>query len=344
MSAPASDLEQADVCVLVVTYNSAGHLPQFLQSLHRATTGLRVRVVAVDNGSQDGSVEAARNNGADVVIKSDRNLGYAGGINLGRPWSTGCELLLVANPDVVFSSACISILASIARAEGAVSVPAVLGDNGEIRRSLRREPTVLRQLGEALLGDRWPSRPAFLSVVIRDASVYEAGCSTDWATGAALMIPRECDDAVGPWNEDYFLYSEEVDFARRARIAGFPVVYAPEASAIHSEGGSGGSPKLTALDAVNRIRYFASWHTRKGTMLYASCVALEHLVRFRRPSNRAALRPVLRAMNAVRVGAPLPTSTSILGLQPGIRHADRDRDVMVRVGPLGAPPTHEQRN
>ena len=124
--------------------------------------------------------------------------------------------------------------------------------------------------------------------------------SVDWAGGAAAMVSAACDAAVGPWDERFFLYSEEVDYAARARRAGFRIEYVPTARIRHHEGGSGSSAALTALLAVNRIRYVTK-RGRGGTALFRAAVALHELLRAYDPAHRFALRTVLRSVELVSV-------------------------------------------
>lgn len=294
-------LPPADVCLIVVAFNSRAHLPGFLASLPAAADGLRLRVIVVDNSSDDETAALARDAGA-IVLDPHANLGYAGGINVGRRACGGCSAVLIANPDLRFGHRAIRELFEMAVARRAIAVPTLLGEDGSLRLSIRREPTVGRQLGEAALGDQWRHRPASLAVMVRDTAQYQQAAPIDWATGAAMMINRECDLAVGDWDESFFLYSEEVDYARRARAAGYPVMFVPSAAATHAEGGSGRSDSLIALDAVNRVRYAAKWHNRPLAVMHGLAVLLELLLRIRRSGQRRAIPPVLRACLFVGIG------------------------------------------
>ena len=75
-----------------------------------------------------------------------------------------------------------------------------------------------------------------------------------------MLISSACMRKVGPWDESYFLYSEETDFCARARAAGFTLLFEPEAEAVHLGGDSGVSPPLHALLTVNRGRFYRRSH------------------------------------------------------------------------------------
>ena len=171
----------------------------------------------------------------------------------------------------------------------------LLGYDGSLYPSLRREPSVSRALGEALFGARWPQRPGWLSETIRDPDAYQAPRDVAWAGGAAILVSAACSEAVGDWDDDrFFLYSEETDFAARARRCGYRVLYVPTAQVRHEDGGSGRSPALGALLAVNRIRYYEKYHRRPATSFFRAAVALHYLLRSADPYQRVALKVVIR--------------------------------------------------
>lgn len=168
----------------------------------------------------------------------------------------------------------------------------IIGEGGHRYPSLRREPSLTRALGDAFLGKRIVRRPGWLSEMVWEESAYRYRHPVDWATGAALLISAACDVAVGSWDERFFLYSEETDYAARARAAGYRVDYVPAARVHHRGGGSGRSDKLTALMAVNRVRYMEKRRSRASGFRLA--VILHELLRATKPGHRAALQAVLR--------------------------------------------------
>jgi N-acetylglucosaminyl-diphospho-decaprenol L-rhamnosyltransferase len=118
-------------------------------------------------------------------------------------------------------------------------------------------------LGEALLGSNVAGSHERLGELVTDPRRYDIERVVDWAEGSTLLVSAECWTHCGPWDESFFLYSEETDFALRAADAGFATRYVPSAHAIHLEGGSGTTPGLWSLLVLNRVRLF---HRRKGTL------------------------------------------------------------------------------
>ena len=288
--------ENADCGIIVICYNSARHIEKLLDSLPAAASGLRTRCVVVDNNSQDETMSIVRSRDDAVAIEAGRNLGYAGAINLARTLVGSCSSLLILNPDLVLEAGAVDQLYQALDQPGVgVAVPMLLSNDGSLYPSTRREPSLTRALGDALFGARWPGRPGWLGETVRGGLAYQYPRDVAWAGGAALLISAACNDAVGDWDDGrFFLYSEETDFAARARRCGYRVRYVPTARVRHEDGGSGRSPALGALMAVNRVRYYEKYHRRPATSFFRASVVLHYLLRSVDPDQRAALRALIR--------------------------------------------------
>jgi GT2 family glycosyltransferase len=221
-------------------------------------------------------------------------------MNAGMAAAGDCDTYLLLNPDIRLGPTTIQSMLEELRESGAgIVVPRLVDEFGALRLSLRREPTVLRAWGEALLGGRRAGRFPPLGEVETRAEAYDRRTEADWATGAAMLISRECLARVGAWDETYFLYSEETDFALRARDAGFALRYTPEAVAVHHEGESHESPALFSLLSRNRVKLFRSRHGAARTALFWSGVFLGELIRAARPTRRAAAWALLGNVRGV---------------------------------------------
>lgn len=284
----------AEICALAVTYRSGSHVDSFIDSLRSQARQNRIRLVVVDNHSDDDTMERLRKHDDVISIDSGANLGYAGALNLARQEARPCESIVVLNPDLVLGEDALALLLSRLRERGGgVVFPKILDDCGALQHSLRREPTWLRALGDALFGSAWPTRPGWLSELVLNPAEYEQPNKIDWATGATMLMDIETDAAVGAWDERFFLYSEEVDYCRRVRNAGRSVRYEPDAIAWHHGGGSSSNPALVALLAVNRVRYFEKWHGRLAALSYRIPVALGELRRSSAPAHRLSVAYLL---------------------------------------------------
>lgn len=303
--------DKADVAVLIVTYQSERGIASLIDSLRAEARDQRLRVVVADNASTDDTVRILATYSDVLVCETGGNLGYAAGVNVAARHAGDVDTLLVLNADLEVAPGCIKRLRQRQKMVGAgVVVPRIRDSDGRTYLSLRREPSLIRGLGDAFFGGRWPTRPALLSEIQRSPGAYAEAHTIEWATGAALLIERNLARRVGDWDESFFLYSEETDFLRRIREVGATVWYEPEAVVRHSQGGSGSSVALEALMAVNRIRYAAKHGGPPGAALTRAVVALHELARSMEQSHRSVLRTVLSKQRWVA----LPTaSRSVTG-------------------------------
>ncbi len=283
----------AHMSVIVVTYNSAGDVERLVSSLRDEAHDLALRVIVVDNSSTDDTVAELSKHVDIELIRAGGNLGYSAGINLGAARVRPSEHVLVLNPDLQVRRGCLTaLLDRLVRSDAGVVVPLIQDGEGRLFHSLRREPSILRAIGDAAFGSRWSSRSAMLSDIDWAVDHYTFAHPVDWASGAALLIRSGLLESVGPWNENYFLYMEETDFMRRVREMGSEIWFDPAAQVQHEQGGSGSSPELDALMAVNRLRYIEEHRTQGYAVAYRGVIALHHLARVNQPSSRAALRAV----------------------------------------------------
>jgi GT2 family glycosyltransferase len=299
-----------DVVVIVVTWNSADVLSAFLRSLPAALEGVRDwGLVVVANDSADDTLGVVRRTAPWAsIVQTGRNAGYAAAINAGVASAAPSPAVLICNPDLRLSPGSVSRLVEALAVPGTgIAVPRLEDESGGLQPSLRREPTVRRALGEALLGGARAGRFAPLGEMVTDPRCYAEATTADWASGAAMLVSRHCLESVGPWDESFFLYSEETDFALRARDAGFALRYVPGAVAVHIGGESGVSPRLWGILTRNRVELFRKRHGRVHTAAFRGAVALNEGVRAARSAtHRAGLRALLPRGRTTLTGSPPP--------------------------------------
>lgn len=290
-----------DLTVLVVTYNSRGVLPAFVAALDRGLEGVSSHeLVIVDNASTDGTpAQAAALAPHATVVRQPRNRGYAAGVNAGVAAAAASRAVLVLNPDVELGAGCARrLLDALDEPATGAAVPRLVDPAGRLQHSLRRDPSVLRALGAALAGGARAGRTRAFGEVVTDPAAYAHPCTVDWATGAAMMLARDCLRAVGPWDESFFLYSEEVDYAQRIRDRGQVIRYVPTATAVHRGGDAPSTPHLWSLMAVNRVRLFARRHGPLASAAFWGAVTLGEAVRAvaGQARSRAAVSSLLRGL------------------------------------------------
>ncbi|ASN51490.1 exopolysaccharide biosynthesis protein [Sinomonas sp. R1AF57] len=285
--------EPADVAALIVAYSSADALGPLIDSLRGAARSVRLRVVVADNSPDPSTLEALAAHPDVVAFGTGGNLGYAGGINAAMAAAGQAEGYLVLNPDtMVLPGAVDAMLARLRAGAGAV-VPLMLTDDGERYPSLRREPTAARAWGDALFGARFPGRPQWCAETDFHDESYAHAHTVDWATGAAILVSADAAAAAGPWDERYFMYSEETDYCRTLRQLGYEVWFEPAARVRHAGAGSGSSGELAALMAVNKVRYLRKHATPARAALGAGGVVVREVLRAGDAGHRRTLATLL---------------------------------------------------
>ncbi|MEY2422444.1 MAG: N-acetylglucosaminyl-diphospho-decaprenol L-rhamnosyltransferase [Acidimicrobiaceae bacterium] len=282
------------VTIVVVTYNSAALLPAFFASLPDAAADLAYELVVADNASTDASVDLARAAGA-TVVELERNVGYSAGINAAVGVAQPSDAIYVLNPDIRLAADSIRPLVdALELPNTAISVPRMLNPDGTVAWSLRREPSPLRVAGEAILGGNRSGRFAALGEQVVGVQRYTDATTADWATGAAMCISRSAWDVLGPWDESFFLYAEETEYALRAKDAGLVLRYVPDASVTHIGGEMATDPALWSLCVVNKLRLYRRRHGRARSFAFHAALVLNEALRApSRPASRAGLAALL---------------------------------------------------
>ncbi|MEO3869596.1 glycosyltransferase [Nonomuraea sp. B12E4] len=289
------------VAVVVVTYNSADVLEGCLGSLPAAARGVDlVAVVVADNASADDSLaiaeRAAQPPQASTpppqastpppraaaplpvrTVRVGRNAGYAAAINAAvRTLDLDTlDAVYVVNPDCRLAPGSIAPLAAALRAPGrGIAVPHLVNPDGSPQPSLRRMPTVGRAVAEALIGGNLAGRLWRLGELVTDPRAYERPGAYAWATGAAMLLAVPAMREIGPWDESFFLYSEETEYCLRAADLRWTTWYEPRSVVEHIGGAAGTDPALAALLIVNKAELFRRRRGRPAGAAYHAALLL----------------------------------------------------------------------
>ncbi|GLW08786.1 glycosyl transferase family 2 [Microtetraspora sp. NBRC 13810] len=300
------------IAVVVVTYNSADVLGDCLRSLPGGARGATLSAVVVaDNASGDDSVPVAERAGA-TVVQVGHNAGYAAAVNAGIAALDldGLDAVLVCNPDCRVRPGALALLGEALRRPGrGIAVPRLVNEDGSLQASLRRMPTVRRALVEAVIGGNLAGRIGTLGEMVTDPRAYERPGEAAWATGAAMLVAVPALRELGPWDESFFLYSEETEYALRARDRGWTLWYEPGAVFEHLGGDSGTNPALASLLIVNKVRLFRRRRGSPAGAAYYLAVVLGEGLRAlagRRTSRASVVALVRPSRRAGIVAGPAP--------------------------------------
>lgn len=255
----------ARVRVVTIAYHPGDELADFARSLADATTA-DVELVIVDNGTDPEVADRVAAEAGGRVVRTGANLGYGAGANAGAAGATA-PWLVVANPDVVWRPGSLdALLAAGERHPSAGALgPALLNEDGTVYPSARELPSLTQGVGHALLGKVWPGNPWTRAYQRRQETAGTERVA-GWLSGACLLLRREAFEAVGGFDEDYFMFFEDVDLGERLGRAGRPSVYVPSAQVVHVGGVSWKARPAAMISAHHRSaerylhRRYARWY------------------------------------------------------------------------------------
>ncbi len=194
-------------------------------------------LIVVDNASTDGSADALALAQPDVqIVRSEKNLGYGAGANLGLA-EIASEMVLVSNPDVALHPGALGVLAGALAADPmlAITGPRIEEPDGSRYPSARRFPSIADAAGHVVLGTFLPGN-RFTRRYRMDELDTTSAIEVDWVSGACFMARRRVLSELGGFDESFFMYVEDVDLCWRAHRAGWGVAYIPEAVVTHLRG------------------------------------------------------------------------------------------------------------
>ena len=260
-----------DLSIVIVSWNVRDLLQQCLRSI---LTSLQLadpptcEIIVVDNVSTDGTVNMVRTEFADVhLIVNKENLGYPGANNQGLAIAQG-RYKMILNPDTEIIGDALATMVAYADVTpdvGVVGPQLLWPDDSErhsrVQSSRRRFPTLMTALFESTWLQPYAPRRVLERYYVKDQP-DDITLDVDWVKGAAVMARQEAIEQVGLMDDGYFMYSEELDWCRRFKDAGWRVVYLPTAKIVHHEGKSSEQvlPARHIYFQSSKVRYFRKYH------------------------------------------------------------------------------------
>ena len=271
------------VSVIIVSWNTRGHLRDCLDSVLRTGASCVQEVIVVDNASTDGSAELVAEEFPEVtLIRSGENLGFARANNLALKRANGSILALV-NSDVVVHAGCFERLAGFLDQHDDVGLvgPQVIGRDGLVQQTCRRLPTVWNTVCRSLALDRVLSSYALFSGHEMRHFAHDRGVTAEVLSGCFWMARRKAVEGVGELDERFFFYMEDVDWCKRYGDAGWRIAFVPEATAIHYGGASTSMAALRYSIEYHRanVKYWRKYHGHVGVGTYYVLASLHHGMR-----------------------------------------------------------------
>lgn len=253
-----------DLSIVILNWNVRDLLDRCLASIK--SNRFLTETIVVDNASSDKSVEMVRSKyPSAIVIANSINRGFTGGNNLGIAAATG-RYVMVLNPDTEIVGDAIDRMINYLDEQpevGAVG-PQLLNPDRSIQSSRRRFPT----LATGFFESTWLQGVAPHTVLNRfymDDVSPDAVQEVDWLTGACTVFRKSALDQVGVYDDkNFFMYSEETDLCRRVKMAGWKIMYLPQAQVVHYIGRS--SDQVVAARHLyfqtSKVHYFRKHHGR----------------------------------------------------------------------------------
>ncbi|GAA4175492.1 glycosyltransferase family 2 protein [Gryllotalpicola koreensis] len=234
------------LAVITVNYRSQDALTELIESLAAADT-LPLQTLVVNNEA-GASLSLPALEGL-AIVDAGGNLGYGGGINAGaRRLAESVEWILVTNPDVRIEPDALSRLLEVARSHtkaGSVG-PRILETTGEVYPSARELPSLRTGIGHALLANVWLSNPWTRRYRGETRETTGTWRETGWLSGSCVLVRRAAFEAIGGFDDSYFMYFEDVDLGARLTRAGWRNLYVPGATVTHT----GAHSTSTAADSM----------------------------------------------------------------------------------------------
>lgn len=241
---------QKEVYIIVLNWNGKDDTIECVKSLQKINYS-NYKIVVVDNGSEDDSVSEIKKQFSKVkIIENKKNLGFAGGNNIGMKYAvdSGADYVLLINNDTTVEENFLSELVEIGESDEKIGI---LGS----KICFYSEPNRIWFAGGKV---NWlKNKGTHIGLDQIDNGQYDKIKETDYLTGCCLLIKRKVIEKIGVLAEDYFLYYEDTDFSLRTKNAGYRSIYVPKSKIYHK------ISRSTKPGSSSYIYY----HTRNGLVM-----------------------------------------------------------------------------
>lgn len=268
-----------NLSIIIVNWNTKNLLEKCLESVYKETKDLDFEVFVVDNGSKDGSSEMVEKKFPQVnLIKNRFNVGFAKANNQAIRKSRG-EYILLLNPDTIILGNTLKKMVDFLENHPQVGIlgPKIINPDGSLQPSSRTFPTLMSQILILLkLHNFFPWLPPIKKYYMLNWDHSETR-EVDQVMGSCFMIRKKLIDKIGLLDENYWIWFEEVDFCKRAKIAGWEIWFLSDVSIIHHKARAFEqvSPikKQIQLDR-SMLRYFKKFHSKPAYFILLSLCPL----------------------------------------------------------------------
>lgn len=271
------------VSIVVVTWNQKDIVAQCLESIRRYADHSTTEVIVVDNASTDGTPEMIRDQFPLVkLITNITNLGFAKANNIGIHESKGQYVCLV-NSDVVVPEGCVERAIDYMERNPSIGMlgPKMRLPDGTIGQSCMGFPSIWNWLCRALALDNLVVGRRLFGGFLRTDFRYDRIQDVDVLTGWFWIATRKALRQVGPLDERYFMYGEDIDWCKRFHEAGWRLVFYPDVEAIHHAAASSKLAPVRFYIEEHRanMQYLCKFHSRVARVGFWLVTALQEILR-----------------------------------------------------------------
>jgi len=266
-----------DLSVSIVNTNNRALLERCLDTIATSICDIPHEIIVVDNASTDGSLDLLRSKYASVItIANETRDGYGRSHNRAIQAARG-KYVLILNEDMEMLGDAVAQMYRIAQSIPDLGVLGcrILNPDRSLQHSCFKDPTLLSELFEAL----FPYTLAFRQSPLRSKMHYwphDAARDVDIVLGCCMLVPRSVFQEIGAFDPDFYIYSEEHDFCKRARNRGFRVFFTPVAEMIHFGGQTTKrmSLAMALIQVESRLRYFRKHRGRLTAFVFRAILVL----------------------------------------------------------------------
>jgi hypothetical protein len=261
-----------ELSIICVNWNAVDYLRECIASVYEHTRDLSFEIVVVDNASPQEGVDTLKQQFPEItIIKSAKNLGFAGANNVGFRRSTGRYVLLL-NPDIKLIGPAINIMLARMKSlpdAGIVGCRLLNTDLSVQLTAIQKFPTILNQvLDLEYLQLRWPHCPLWEIAPLFSTDVKLI--KVEVISGACMLLRRQVFEQVGMLSEDYFMYAEDIDLNYKVKSAGFTNYYVGETAMIHHGGKSSSRQEISYWATIMKYRAMRRLFQKTRGRLYGS--------------------------------------------------------------------------
>ena len=281
----------------IVTYNSEAIIDNCLKNI-ASNCATEIEVSIFDNNSSDSTKEKIKADFPKVnLIESSNNQGFAYGVNR-LVENSSSEYILIMNPDVTINKNTLDCLIETldTNPDCVVSAPITLDLKGNPENNARRFPSITTQFFESIFGGelaRKLNKSEQLKGPKGDTKYFE----TEWIKGAIWMIRKQLFLEIGKMREDFFLYSEETEFALRAYLKGYKFLLNSNSEAQHVGGDSDINPLLYTLLSLNKIHMFKIHSKNLQAQVIRLLLLIGSTLRFFKPTSKKLRKSIIKSFS-----------------------------------------------